>query len=117
MLPHTTSLPAEAIEEGKKTELCWKDQSKEKTKKTPKMHQGLPKLKQQTREDGPHLAAPPWAVVSTDWVDFSLASVSVLQRLAPTNAGKQHKISLPGRWLSLKPGDESRLFPDDGEGR
>lgn len=115
MLPHTTSLPAEATEEGKKTELCWKDQSKKK--KTPKMRQGLPKLKQQAREDGPHLAAPPWAVVSTDWVDFSLASVSNLQQLGPTNAGKQRKISLPGRWLSLKPGDESRRFPNDGEGR
>lgn len=79
MLPHTTSLPAEAKEEvGGGGD--WTEKTNQKKKNpTPKMRQGLPKPKQQTREDCPHLAAAQWAVVSTDWIDFSLASVSILQ--------------------------------------
>lgn len=113
MLPHTTSLPAEATEEGKKkTELYWKDQSKKPKRNNKKIPQ------QQAGEARPHLAAAQWALVGTDWEHFSLASVSDLHHLAPQTQ-KTAQISLPQHWLLLSAAcrDVSCHFPDDGKGR
>lgn len=53
-----------------------KDQSK-----TQKMHQELPKQKQQNQEDPPHHSDSQWVVVSTDWEDFNLTRFPCLQEL------------------------------------